>query len=89
MTFSIGQYPGPIIEVNQGDEVIVNVKNNLAQPTSIHWKGLFQFGTNYFDGLAGVTECGIPGWYNLKFTFMNQWGPGLYIVLTACRQSSR
>ncbi|KAA1078996.1 hypothetical protein PGTUg99_019718 [Puccinia graminis f. sp. tritici] len=67
MIVANGQYPGPIIEVNQGDEVIVNVKNNLAQPTSIHWQGLFQFGTNYFDGLAGVTECGIPAGEQMSY----------------------
>ncbi|KAI9617394.1 hypothetical protein KEM48_004846 [Puccinia striiformis f. sp. tritici PST-130] len=60
MIVANGQYPGPIIEVNQGDEVVVNVKNNLAQPTSIHWHGLLQAGANFFDGMAGVTECGIP-----------------------------
>ncbi|WAQ83329.1 hypothetical protein PtA15_3A698 [Puccinia triticina] len=67
MIVANGQYPGPIIEVNQGDEVVVNVKNNLAVPTSIHWQGLFQAGTNYFDGLAGVTECGIPAGEQMSY----------------------
>ena len=33
-------YPGPTIEVNQGDRLIVNVHNNLPNATSIHWHGL-------------------------------------------------
>lgn len=33
-------YPGPTIEVNQGDRLIVNVQNNLPNATSIHWHGL-------------------------------------------------
>ncbi|MBW0466134.1 hypothetical protein O181_005849 [Austropuccinia psidii MF-1] len=64
-----GQYPGPTIEANEGDEVMVTVKNDLAQPTSIHWKGLFQSGTNYFDGIEGVTECGIPPGEQMVYRF--------------------
>ena len=33
-------YPGPTIEVNQGDRLIVKVQNNLPNSTSIHWHGL-------------------------------------------------
>jgi FtsP/CotA-like multicopper oxidase with cupredoxin domain len=33
-------YPGPTIEVNQGDRLIVKVQNNLPNATSIHWHGL-------------------------------------------------
>lgn len=33
-------YPGPTIEVNQGDRLIVKVQNNLPIATSIHWHGL-------------------------------------------------
>jgi FtsP/CotA-like multicopper oxidase with cupredoxin domain len=28
-----GQYPGPTIEVNKGDRVIINVHNELGEPT--------------------------------------------------------
>ncbi|CAH7689888.1 multi-copper oxidase laccase-like protein [Phakopsora pachyrhizi] len=55
-----GEYPGPTIEFNQGDEVLVTVRNSLTRPTSIHWHGLPQNGTNFNDGVVGVTECGIP-----------------------------
>lgn len=37
---TIGMYPGPTIEANQWDRVIVNVHNNLPNATSIHWHGL-------------------------------------------------
>jgi FtsP/CotA-like multicopper oxidase with cupredoxin domain len=33
-------YPGPSIEANQGDRLVVNVHNNLPNATSIHWHGL-------------------------------------------------
>lgn len=33
-------YPGPTIEANQGDRLIVHVQNNLPNATAIHWHGL-------------------------------------------------
>ncbi|KAH8994229.1 multicopper oxidase 2A [Lactarius akahatsu] len=64
-----GTYPGPTIEANQGDRLVVNVKNNLPNATSIHWHGLFQNGTNWYDGTSGITECGIPPGESLTYNF--------------------
>lgn len=35
-----GTVPGPLIEAKVGDRVIVHFKNNLPEPTTIHWHGL-------------------------------------------------
>ena len=35
-----GAYPGPTIDVREGDEVVVRFHNALAEPTSVHWHGL-------------------------------------------------
>lgn len=64
-----GAYPGPTIEANQGDRLVVNVQNNLPNATSIHWHGLFQNGTNWYDGTSGITECGIPPGQSLTYNF--------------------
>ncbi|TCD62838.1 hypothetical protein EIP91_006351 [Steccherinum ochraceum] len=64
-----GMYPGPTIEANQGDRVIVNVTNHLPNTTSIHWHGLFQNQTNFYDGTAAITECGIPPGQSLVYNF--------------------
>ncbi|CAE6458335.1 unnamed protein product, partial [Rhizoctonia solani] len=49
----LGQYPGPTIEANEGDTIIVNVKNKIPKfGTSLHWHGLFQEGTQWMDGPA-------------------------------------
>nr|AAS21661.1 multicopper oxidase 2A-I8 splice variant [Phanerodontia chrysosporium] len=64
-----GMYPGPTIEVNQGDRIVVNVTNLLENRTTIHWHGLFQNQTNYYDGTAGITECGIPPGQSLVYNF--------------------
>src|SRR5688500_6887972 len=34
------QVPGPVIEANVGDELVVRLHNQLAEPTTIHWHGL-------------------------------------------------
>jgi manganese oxidase len=35
-----GVCPGPTIEVNEGDRVRIIFRNNLPEPTSVHWHGL-------------------------------------------------
>ena len=35
-----GQVPGPVIETNVGDTLVVHLKNSLPEPTTIHWHGL-------------------------------------------------
>ncbi|KAK4168059.1 multicopper oxidase-domain-containing protein [Cladorrhinum sp. PSN259] len=58
-----GQYPGPTIEANWGDNVHVTVCNNLDRNgTGIHFHGVRQLNTNFADGAASQTECPIaPG----------------------------
>ncbi|KAJ6019679.1 hypothetical protein N7499_009355 [Penicillium canescens] len=56
-----GQWPLPVIEVDKGDQLIVNTYNGLGdRSTSIHWHGMFQNGTNNMDGASMVTQCPIP-----------------------------
>lgn len=33
-----GQFPGPVIEANQGDTLVITVNNYLDHPQSIHWR---------------------------------------------------
>ncbi|GAQ80786.1 Putative L-ascorbate oxidase [Klebsormidium nitens] len=56
-----GQYPGPAIDVQRGDRVIVRVTNQLyAEGISIHWHGILQTGGSaYMDGSAYVSHCPI------------------------------
>ncbi|KIP03948.1 ferroxidase/laccase group [Phlebiopsis gigantea 11061_1 CR5-6] len=65
-----GQWPGPTIEANQGDRLVVKVTNQLANnKTTIHYHGLLQNGTQYWDGVQGVSECGIPPGQSLTYDF--------------------
>ena len=56
-------WPLPVMTATLGDQVIVNVNNQLGnQSTSLHFHGLFQNGTNAMDGPSFVTQCPIlPG----------------------------
>ncbi|MEQ8653421.1 MAG: copper resistance system multicopper oxidase [Kiloniellales bacterium] len=55
-----GASPGPILRFKEGEEVTINVTNNLSESTSVHWHGLilpFQQ-----DGVPGISYDGIdPG----------------------------
>ncbi|PKK58790.1 hypothetical protein RhiirC2_822226 [Rhizophagus irregularis] len=54
------QYPGPMIRANKGDQIVIHVQNNLGDFTTIHWHGIFQKGTTFYDGVPGQTQCLIP-----------------------------
>jgi iron transport multicopper oxidase len=65
-----GQWPIPRIEATVGDNVIVNLKNDLGnQSTSIHFHGLFMNGTSHMDGVVGTTQCGIPPGASFTYNF--------------------
>ena len=59
------QFPGPAVEANWGDWIELVVYNNITEPedgTSIHLHGLRYHGTQYFDGVPGISQCPIaPG----------------------------
>ena len=73
-------FPGPLIECNEGDELVVHVQNRGVNATSIHWHGLYQNGTNWMDGTVGVTQCPIaPGQsFTYRFNVTGQSGTYYY-----------
>ncbi|CAG8574332.1 2873_t:CDS:2 [Diversispora eburnea] len=64
-----GQYPGPLIQANKGDRLVINVTNNLGDPSTIHWHGIFQRETNWYDGVSGQTQCPIPNKISFTYNF--------------------
>ena len=72
-----GSVPGPTIEVTEGDRIRVILKNELPEPTSIHWHGLEI--PNSQDGAGGVTEAPTPpdGTHVYEFT-LYQHGTFMY-----------
>ncbi|KAJ4373225.1 laccase, multicopper oxidase, benzenediol:oxygen oxidorectuctase [Neocucurbitaria cava] len=78
-----GQYPGPTIVADWGDDLEITVTNSLQNNGSgIHWHGFRQLGTNEADGVNGLTECPVaPGdttVYRFKATqYGTTYGDGL------------
>lgn len=57
-----GQVPGPLLYVDEGDDVTVTVNNMTAMSHTIHWHGLLQKDNWKMDGVPGVTQEAIkPG----------------------------
>lgn len=55
-----GASPGPVLRFKEGEDVTINVTNNLEVPTSIHWHGLIL--PFEMDGVPGISFKGIdPG----------------------------
>lgn len=75
-----GQFPGPLIECNEGDTIVVNVDNQAVNATSFHWHGIYQNGTNWMDGTVGISQCPIaPGnKFTYDFTILGQSGTYWY-----------
>ncbi|KAJ0984121.1 hypothetical protein J5N97_002477 [Dioscorea zingiberensis] len=71
-----GQLPGPTIEANEGDQIVVHVINESPFNLSIHWHGMFQKLTPWADGPVYVTQCPIlPGHhYTYRFNTTGQEG---------------
>ncbi|NOX92923.1 MAG: multicopper oxidase domain-containing protein [Gammaproteobacteria bacterium] len=64
-----GQVPGPLIHVQEGDDVVIHVTNNTTLTHTVHWHGVLQTGSWRSDGVPGVTQQPIkPGdTYTYKF----------------------
>ncbi|XP_057509957.1 laccase-12-like [Actinidia eriantha] len=71
-----GMYPGPTLEVNNGDSLVINVVNRARYNVTIHWHGIRQMRTGWADGPEFVTQCPIRpgGSYTYRFTIEGQEG---------------
>ncbi|KAA8572187.1 hypothetical protein EYC84_002096 [Monilinia fructicola] len=68
-----GVFPGPLIEANWGDTIQVTVHNKITGPeegTALHWHGLLQKTSQWFDGVPGVQQCPIPPGGSFTYTFL-------------------
>lgn len=90
-----GRVPGPLLTMQQGETLEVRFKNELEQPSTIHWHGIRI--ENAYDGVAGLTQPAVePGgtfdyrikapdagtyWYHPHNRSWEQLARGLYGVL--------
>lgn len=65
-----GQWPIPRIEADVGDDIVVNVHNQLGnQSTSLHFHGLYMNGSTHMDGPSQVSQCAIPPGQSFTYRF--------------------
>jgi FtsP/CotA-like multicopper oxidase with cupredoxin domain len=89
-----GVVPGPTIEADRGDTLLVRLTNNLPQPTMIHWHGIRVPAS--MDGTGAVQRAVEPGetfeyrfevpdagtyWYHSHHNETEQIERGLYGAL--------
>jgi len=71
------QMPGPVLCVNEGDTVTVNLTNNLNEPVSIVFPG--QMGVTATGGSSGLLASeAAPGGGTVSYSF-TAGGPGTYL----------
>ncbi|KAL6642479.1 hypothetical protein ACP70R_020660 [Stipagrostis hirtigluma subsp. patula] len=69
VTLVNGQFPGPAIEVTEGDSVVVHLVNKSPYNMTIHWHGVKQRLSCWADGVPMITQCPIPPNRNFTYRF--------------------
>ncbi len=62
-----GASPGPVLRFKEGEDVTINVTNNLSESTSIHWHGLIL--PYQQDGVPGISYNGIAAGETFTYNF--------------------
>ncbi|KAL2353497.1 Cupredoxin [Cryomyces antarcticus] len=75
-----GQMPGPLIEANWGDTVVVHLINALQHNgTSFHFHGVRQNYTSEMDGVPSITQCPLAPGQKMTYTWVaSQYGTSWY-----------
>ncbi|XP_051130430.1 laccase-17-like [Andrographis paniculata] len=71
-----GKFPGPRVVTREGDRVVVKVINKVTNNVTIHWHGVQQLRSGWYDGPAYITQCPIQTGqsYTYNFTITGQKG---------------
>ncbi|ERN19331.1 hypothetical protein AMTRI_Chr09g43010 [Amborella trichopoda] len=71
-----GMYPGPVVYAQEDDRVIVKVTNLTPHNATIHWHGVRQKLSCWFDGPSYLTQCPIQAGqsFTYEFTLVGQKG---------------
>ncbi|KAK8509691.1 hypothetical protein V6N12_001770 [Hibiscus sabdariffa] len=69
-------FPGPVVYVQEDDRIIVNVTNETPYNATIHWHGVRQKLSCWFDGPSYITQCPIQAGqsFTYEFTMVKQKG---------------
>lgn len=68
-----GTVPGPLLRLREGQDITLNVTNQLDEATSIHWHGILL--SPDMDGVPGVSFSGIAPGTTFSYRFkIQQYG---------------
>ncbi|KAL8159984.1 hypothetical protein V2J09_001521 [Rumex salicifolius] len=75
-----GMYPGPVVYAQEDDRVIVKVVNETPYNITIHWHGVRQMLSCWYDGPSYITQCPIQigQSFTYNFTLASQKGTLLW-----------
>lgn len=74
-TWAYGSTPAPVIRATQGDTILVNLSNQLPDPTTIHWHGVAL--RNDMDGVPQLTQSPVNAGDAFSYQFRAPQ-PGTY-----------
>ncbi|KAJ9185230.1 hypothetical protein P3X46_004887 [Hevea brasiliensis] len=71
-----GKFPGPRIVAREGDRLVIKVVNHSPKNVTIHWHGIRQLQSGWYDGPSYITQCPIQTGqtYAYNFTIVGQRG---------------
>ncbi|XVF33137.1 hypothetical protein REPUB_Repub17cG0142300 [Reevesia pubescens] len=70
------KFPGPVVYAQEDDRIIVKVTNETPYNATIHWHGVRQKLSCWFDGPSYITQCPIQAGqtFTYEFTLVKQKG---------------
>lgn len=73
-----GVVPGPVIQVDRGDRIVIDYTNAQALPDSIHLHGVHDISVS-MDGVGGISQPLVPAGGHFRYAFAaDQSGTFLY-----------
>ncbi|KAL5512657.1 hypothetical protein ACEPAG_2923 [Sanghuangporus baumii] len=73
-----GSWPPPPIDISANDTFILHATNSLSEITSLHHHGVHFTNVSWYDGAAGLGQCGIPPGQTFHYVVpvneSGQWG---------------
>ena len=75
-----GVVPGPVLQVQQGDTVVIDYTNDGATPDSIHLHGIHDIPVD-MDGVGGISQSLVPTGGHFVYRFVADQ-PGTFIYHT-------
>ncbi len=75
-----GVVPGPTLVVNEGDQVVIDYRNSLTVPDTIHLHGIHGI-PDTMDGVAGISQPMVQPGGSFRYTFRASQ-PGTFIYHT-------